>query len=70
MRKKSTYDHKDVNCRRCRHYFITYDLRFPYGCRVIGFKSRDIPALVVYRDSGAACRLYSPKKKGSETPEE
>jgi hypothetical protein len=62
MGKKSP-DDKDVNCRRCRHYFITYDSRFPYGCRVIGFKSRDIPAMVVYRDSGAACHMYSPKKK-------
>lgn len=60
---KMSVDEKKINCRRCSHYFITYDPRFPYGCRVMGFKSRDIPSTVVYRDSGAACRLYSPKAR-------
>ncbi len=62
MGKKTTED-KGINCRRCRHFFITYDPRFPYGCRMIGFKSRDLPSVVVSRDSGAQCRSYSPKKK-------
>jgi len=62
MRKKTPED-QSVNCRQCRHFFITYDPRFPYGCRVIGFKSRDLPSVVVCRDSGAACRSYTLRKK-------
>jgi hypothetical protein len=62
MRKKSPED-KGINCHQCGHFFITYDPKYPYGCRVIGFKSRDLPSVVVCRDSGSACRLYSPKKK-------
>ncbi|MCX5834251.1 MAG: uracil-DNA glycosylase [Deltaproteobacteria bacterium] len=62
MGKKSP-DEKSINCHNCRHFFITYDPLFPYGCRVIGFKSRDLPSVVVSRDSGAQCRSYSTKKK-------
>ena len=60
---KKTSEDKSINCRQCRHFFITYDTRFPYGCRVIGFKSRDLPSVVVCRDSGAPCRSYSLRKK-------
>jgi hypothetical protein len=56
-----------IDCHRCRHYFVTWDERFPHGCRRMGFKSRRLPGDDV-RDamSGQDCRLFektSPRKE-------
>ncbi|MCP4716637.1 MAG: uracil-DNA glycosylase [Deltaproteobacteria bacterium] len=60
-----------VNCHRCRHYYITWDKRFPYGCREMGFKSRFLPSDAVYQNSGMACLGFVPKAKGKsrKTPD-
>jgi hypothetical protein len=50
-----------INCYDCRHLFITHEPAHPHGCRLIGFKSRELPAFVVLRNSGAPCRLFEPK---------
>ncbi|MCX8043917.1 MAG: uracil-DNA glycosylase [Desulfobacterota bacterium] len=49
-------------CHRCRFFYITYDARYPYGCRALGFKSRHLPMEEVYRSSGIPC-LYFKKKE-------
>jgi hypothetical protein len=63
-----TTDPKDSgsqeNCFRCVHYFVTHDPARPYGCRTLGFKSSQIPAVVVFADSGMPCHLYTVKKAG------
>ncbi|GHT94379.1 hypothetical protein AGMMS49545_15580 [Betaproteobacteria bacterium] len=46
------------NCRECQHYYITHDVRFPYGCRVMNFKSRHLPAQDVLAASGAHCLRF------------
>jgi len=51
------------NCRACLHFHITYDPAKPYGCRAMGFKSRQYPAQVVFASSGAACRAFQAKKR-------
>jgi len=51
------------HCLKCIHYFITHDPVAPYGCRALGFKSRTIPARVVYESSGMHCQLFSLKKR-------
>jgi hypothetical protein len=50
-----------ANCHACRHYLVTWDQRFPYGCRAHGFKSKKSPALEVYEASGFPCQLFLPK---------
>ena len=30
-------------CHRCAHYFVTWQVDFPHGCRAMGFKSRRLP---------------------------
>jgi hypothetical protein len=52
-----------VNCRECRHYYITFDAAAPYGCRAYGFKAKITPSLAVYQSSGMHCTLFSPKKE-------
>lgn len=51
-----------VNCRDCRHYYITFDANAPYGCRVYGFKSKLTPSIAVYQSSGMHCTLFQPKE--------
>ncbi len=51
-----------LDCRRCRHYAVTWDERFPHGCRAMGFKSARYPAdEVLSATGGEPCRLYEPK---------
>ncbi len=50
------------NCLACRHFYITYDPLRPYGCRAMGFKSREYPAQVVHASSGIHCQLFAAKK--------
>jgi hypothetical protein len=52
-----------VNCFLCRHFFITYDPNFPYGCKAAGFRSRNLPAEEVFISSGMQCLLYAEKEK-------
>ena len=53
------------NCHRCRHYYVTYDPDKPFGCRAMGFKSRNNPAQVVYATSGIVCQLFVLKIAGN-----
>ncbi|MCX7970117.1 MAG: uracil-DNA glycosylase [Negativicutes bacterium] len=55
-----------VDCRRCQHYYVTWDVRFPHGCRLIGFKSRLMPAWEVKKTSGRDCQGYAAKLSGEE----
>ncbi|RLC29338.1 MAG: uracil-DNA glycosylase [Deltaproteobacteria bacterium] len=36
-----------VDCRKCEHYYVSWDKNFPHGCRSMGFKSRQLPAVAV-----------------------
>jgi hypothetical protein len=40
---------------------ITWDLRMPYGCKLMGFRSKVIPSLEVLRTDGRFCGGFSPK---------
>ena len=52
-------DQRQPNCLICRHYYVTHDPRQPRGCKAYGFKSRDLPALVVRSVSGKPCLLFT-----------
>lgn len=45
-------------CTGCAHYHITHDIRFPYGCRALHFKSARQPILDVVEASGQSCLYY------------
>ncbi|HOY67513.1 MAG TPA: uracil-DNA glycosylase [Candidatus Ozemobacteraceae bacterium] len=51
-----------IDCHSCVHYFVTWEPAAPHGCRGHGFKSRQLPAIVVQASSGMACLLYTPKR--------
>ncbi len=52
---------KRINCRRCEFYFVTWEKGKPHGCRAYGFKSPQIPSLVVFQSSGTDCSLFKLK---------
>jgi hypothetical protein len=43
-------------CHGCKHFYITYDPNFPYGCRILGFKSRRLPHVEVEAASYLPCQ--------------
>jgi len=49
------------DCRQCRHYFITYNAHFRYGCRAFNMQSQRQPVIEVYEASGQACGYFQPK---------
>lgn len=49
------------NCFQCRHFAVSWDASFPYLCRLMGFKSRALPAIEVRRVDGQACRGFAAK---------
>ena len=51
-----------IRCHRCRHYHVTWDERAPHGCRAMGFKSREMPIVVVRRTTpDLDCLLFQPR---------
>jgi len=52
---------KNVNCKNCKYFFITWDKNFPYGCKALAFKSKQIPSFEVKQSSGFECLKFSPK---------
>lgn len=51
-----------IDCRRCRHYFVTWDEDFPHGCRRMSFKSCRFPGDEVRQAmDGQPCRLFEEK---------
>jgi hypothetical protein len=60
-RKDQNKQETEVNCFSCSHFYITYEPDFPYGCRAVSFKSRLLPAKVMYVYSGIGCQLFKEK---------
>lgn len=50
-----------INCRNCIHFQITWDPNRPYGCRVMGFKTRRLPCMLVKQNSGMDCQAFQAK---------
>ncbi len=50
------------SCLQCRHYYITWDSWFPYGCRAMQFKARIMPLMEVRQASEGPCQFFSPKQ--------
>ncbi len=52
------------DCLKCKHFYVTYDPKFPRGCRVYRFKSNRPPSRVVLESSGSHCQLFLKKEIG------
>ncbi len=49
------------DCWKCRYFFITFEKHHRYGCRAMGFKARELPALEVMQADGSPCLSFSQK---------
>jgi len=50
-----------INCLRCMHFYVTWERRFPRGCRAYNIKSVQMPSVVIRASSGTPCLQFSPK---------
>lgn len=53
----------DRICNNCESYYITYNIKFPYGCKAFGIISKNTPYLQIKQISGTNCALFSKKNK-------
>lgn len=54
---------KKINCFKCKYLYITWDSNFPKGCKIIGFKSKELPSVAVLKNTGIPCQMFEAKKK-------
>jgi len=50
---------KILQCGKCKYYYITWDKRFPNGCRAYGIKTRYMPSAEVLKATGRGCLCYA-----------
>jgi hypothetical protein len=50
-----------INCIKCKHYYVTWDPTFPKGCKAFGFKTSELPSVLVKKSSGHPCMNFEPK---------
>lgn len=52
-------------CTKCKYYYVTWDKRFPNGCKCYGIKTRYNPSLEVLKATGKGCLCFElrPTKK-------
>ena len=43
------------NCFKCQYFAISWQPSAPYACRLLGFKSKVLPAIQVMRVDGRRC---------------
>ena len=60
---------KYVDCNTCAHFFITWDKRYPYGCRSMNFMSSNSPSKDVLEVEGRDCLAYRDKHSISDGKE-
>jgi len=48
-------DTPKINCLSCKHFYVTWDPRFPRGCKAYGFKTKLLPSADVRASSGKPC---------------
>lgn len=46
---------------KCRHHIVTHDMRFPYACGAMGFKSKRLPQNEILAITGEACLAFKPR---------
>lgn len=51
-----------IDCFTCKHYYVTWDVQLPKGCRQYQFKSYYMPSQQVQRAIGAPCPGYAKKE--------
>lgn len=56
---------KKKDCFKCKHYFVTWDARYPKGCRLYDVKSTQMPWVIVASATKEGCVGFEPKENKS-----
>ncbi|SPD72664.1 conserved hypothetical protein [uncultured Desulfobacterium sp.] len=57
-----------IDCHECEHYYVTWDKYAPHGCRAMGFKSRQLPSMIVKKTPpGLDCLSFIKKKRKNKS---
>lgn len=59
--KNNLSEKQKIDCRNCMYFFITWEKPTPYGCKAHGFKSAQMPSIVVFSNSNQDCLLFQRK---------
>jgi len=57
---------QQIDCFQCRYFFVTWDATNPRGCKAFGFKTTQMPSIVVFEASGEPCLKFLPKRQQSK----
>lgn len=52
---------KKIICQKCIHYYVTWEIGRGHGCKAYGFKSAQLPSVIVKKSSQEDCKFYTPK---------
>ena len=50
------------NCRQCKYLQTTWDRSAPLGCKMFGFKTRQLPSVEVLASTGKQCHFFECKE--------
>ena len=53
----------NIDCFKCQYFRVTWDPHNPRGCSAYGFKTKQLPSVVVKRSSGMDCLKFVLKKR-------
>ena len=56
------------DCWKCQHFSVSWDPKLPYLCRLMGFKSRSLPALEIIRADGKPGQGFTAKAPAQAVP--
>nr|WP_081673059.1 hypothetical protein [Pontibacillus marinus] len=58
---------KKINCFQCKHFYTTWNPQFPRGCKVYGFKTKELPSALVLKSSGSPCLAFESNQPSTPT---
>jgi hypothetical protein len=56
-----------IDCTQCQHYYVTWDVNRPHGCRYFAFKYPYSPSMAVFESSGKPCEAFEQKQFTQQT---
>ena len=58
VKKNEEKKSNGIDCKKCVHFFVTWEKACPYGCKAYGFKSFQMPSITVKTSSGENCNFF------------
>ena len=56
---------RKIDCVQCKHFMVTWNPKFPRGCKLYGFRSASFPSVEVFKATGEDCMGFEKKVKNN-----